>query len=188
MQAFERYTLDTVPASGRETLQNVEKKYGFVPNLMANMVASPAAANAYLDLGRHFADTSFSAAEQQVVLLTISRENACEYCVGAHTVVAGKSGVADDAIAAIRDGRPIDEPKLEALRRFTKRAVETRGWLRDDDLEAFYDAGYGPQQVLEVVLGIAMKTLSNYTNHIAGTELDEAFESGRWQAPDSAAA
>ncbi len=188
MSRFKTHTKDTAPQGGGEILENVEKAYGFVPNLMAKMVAAPAAANAYTTLGKIFEGTSFSPTERQVVLLTISRANGCEYCVAAHSTIAGMQQVDDAIVEAIRADRPLADAKLEALRQITLKMHEKRGWLDEQDIDAFVAAGYGPQQVLEVVLGVAFKTLSNYTNHVAGTELDEAIADKAWKKASQAAA
>mgnify|MGYP002785947432 FL=1 len=117
------------------------------------------------------------------MLLTVSAVNGCDYCVAAHTVIAGMQQVPAPVVAAIRDDAPLDDPKLETLRRFTAAVVTSRGWPDAADLESFTAAGYGAQQALEVVLGVGMKTLSNYTNHIAGTPLDDAFRPAAWTRP-----
>ena len=188
MSRFKTHTIESAPDKGKEVLKGVKEAYGFVPNLMATMVEAPAAAKAYATLGKIFEETSFSPTEQQVVLLTISRANGCEYCVAAHTTIAGMHKVDDAIVRSIRDGKPIDDDKLEALRQLVLKVYEKRGWLSEGDVDEFTAAGYGPQQVLEVVLGVAFKTLSNYTNHVAGTELDEAFRDQAWKAPDRQAA
>ena len=79
----------------------------------------------------------------------------------------------------------IDYKDAKALRLFTTQVVDKRGWLSAEDVGNFIAAGYSQAQILEVVLGVAMKTISNYTNHIAGTELDAAFADFAWQAPQS---
>jgi alkylhydroperoxidase family enzyme len=89
-------------------------------------------------------------------------------------------GVSADAVDAIRDGDPIDESRLEALRDFTNKVVDTRGWVKEGEIEAFLDAGFNLAQVLEVILGVAFKTISNYANHIAETPLDDAFTAKAW--------
>lgn len=185
MADFETYDLDSASGDARAILESVKKEYGFVPNLIGNMVEAPELAKAYLDIGETFGRTSFDATEQQVVLLTVSRYNECEYCVSAHTAIADMNDVSADVVAAIRDDEKIADDKLEALRTFTRKVVDKRGWLDDADVKAFLDAGYDRRQVLEVLVGVAMKTLSNYTNHIAGTELDDAFEKAAWSAPES---
>jgi len=72
------------------------------------------------------------------------------------------------------------EPKLQALHHFTRRMVQARGWVEDHEIESFMAAGYGKQQVLEVILGIAVKVIHNYTNHIAKTPLDDVFRADVW--------
>ena len=188
MTTFTTHTLESASADGRAVLEQVQAKYGFIPNLLGNMVEAPAAAKAYLALGDLLGQTSFSPAEQQVILLAVSRYNECTYCVGAHSAIAAMQKVPADVVESIRKDEPIADAKLEALRRFTVRLVDQRGWLSDEDLGEFFAAGYDRQQVLEVVLGVAMKTISNYTNHIAGTELDDAFQEHAWQASSEAVA
>ena len=85
-----------------------------------------------------------------------------------------------DVVQAIRTGQPIADGKLEALRRFTAAVAATRGRPPEADTAAFLAAGYAPAHILEVILGVGMKTLSNYTNHLAGTPLDEAFAPVAW--------
>ncbi len=188
MAHFETYSLDTVGTDGRETLQRIQDGYGFVPNLLGTMIESPETTRAYLALGELFGETSFDTTEQQIISLTTSRINGCEYCVAAHSTVADASKVPAEIIEAIRDDRPIPAERLEALRIFVAQTVRQRGWLSDDQLQAFFAAGFDRQQAFEVVLGVSMKTISNYINHIAGPELDAAFAEQRWQAPGSAVA
>ena len=188
MTDFSTYTLKTVPEAGRETLDTVKKAYGFVPNLIGTMVESPVLAGAYLDISKSFGETSFTPTEQQVVLLTASRINECGYCVAAHSTIAAMSSVPAAVVEAIREDRPLEDSRLEALRTFTRQVVEERGWVGETVVDAFIDAGFTRAQVLEVVLGVAMKTLSNYTNHIAETPLDPAFKAQEWHASSEKAA
>lgn len=185
MTPFTPHTLDTVAPEGRELLEQVKQNYGFIPNLIGNMAEAPATAKAYAALGALVAETSFNEAEQQVILLSVSRYNECAYCVSAHSAIALMNKVPADVVESIRNDKPIQDPKLEALRVFTTRVVDQRGFLSDEDTADFVGAGFDKQQILEVVLGIAMKTISNYTNHIAGTELDAAFSAQAWQPPAS---
>lgn len=174
------HTIETAPESARETLTAARKAYGFLPNLLAVMSEAPALVKGYTTLSRIFDETSFSAAERQVVLLTVSLENACTYCVAAHSVIAGMQKVPDDVVQAIRCNRPITDNSLEALRRYTSAVVTKRGWADADDFAAFENAGYSRQQALEVVLGVGLKTLSNYMNHVAQIPLDQAFAQAQW--------
>lgn len=183
MAKFTTHTLESATAEGREVLEQVKAKFGFIPNLLGNMAEAPVTAKGYLALGDLLGQSSFSPTEEQVVLLTVSRYNECTYCIGAHSAVAEMQKVPADVVESIRNDEPIADARLEALRRFTRRVVDQRGWISDEELGEFFAAGYDRQQVLEVVLGVAMKTISNYTNHLANTELDEAFAAHAWEAP-----
>ena len=184
MATFIPHTLETVAPEGLEALQQVQENYGFIPNLIGNLAEAPATLKGYLALGGLLGETTFSAAEQQVIMLAVSRFNECGYCVGAHSAIALMQKVPADVVESIRNDTPIADAKLEALRRFTTLVVEKRGWLAERDTGEFLAAGFTRQQILEVVLGIAMKTISNYANHIAGTELDDAFAAQAW-APEA---
>ena len=100
--------------------------------------------------------------------------------MAAHTSIAQMHKVPSDVIRALRDGTTVEDPKLEALRAFTETLVDRRGYAEQTDLDVFLRAGYTKQNVLEVVLGIGLKTLSNYTNHIVDTEVDDAFSANAW--------
>lgn len=177
---FKIYTASDAPAGSQAILAATQKGLGFVPNLFGTMAGAPSMLSAYTTLSRIFDESSLSATERQIVLLATSRVNGCEYCMAAHTAIAGMQRVPRDVIDALRDGEALADPHLEALRRFTITVVESRGWPDEAAVNEFAAAGYGPQQVLEVVLGIGMKTLSNYVNHIAGTPLDGQFAPARW--------
>lgn len=173
-------TLETAPKGAKDALKSAQDKFGFVPNLIGVLANAPVLPKAYLTLAGIFDETSFSPAERQVVLLAASYENDCEYCVAAHTAIAGLSKVPSPVIEAVRQGQRVPDAKLEALRRFTLALVATRGRPSQPDLDAFFRAGYGEAQVLEVILGVAVKTLANYANHLAETPLDEAFQKLAW--------
>lgn len=177
---FPVHTIDTAPAAAREALEASARSYGFLPNLFAVMAEAPAMLEAYRSLGAIFDRSSFTTVERQVVLLATSAENGCEYCVAAHTVIGGMQKVPTDVLESLRAGWPIANPRLEALRRFTSAVVATRAQLSAGDVEAFVAAGFTRAQVLEVILGVGMKTLSNYTNHLAHTPLDAAFAAAGW--------
>lgn len=180
MNGFKVHDAQTAPQASRELLQKVEQKYGFLPNLMGVLAESPAALQAYAQVSEIFEGSSLTPVEKQVVLLSVSFFNECDYCMSAHSTLAGMVDMPQDVLQALRTGEPIADPKLEALRRFTTRVVERRGWLDEAEVGAFFDAGYTRQNLLEVLVGVTQKTLSNYTNHVAGTPLDDAFASQKW--------
>jgi uncharacterized peroxidase-related enzyme len=171
----------TAPEDTRKLLADVRRKFGFVPNLLGNMAHAPSLLKAYLGVSAFFDQTSLDATERQVVLLAVSAQNRCGYCVAAHSAIAAVQNVPADVVSAIRTGQPIADPKLEALRRFVEDLVESRGWPAAAKAAALSRAGYTEGQMLEVVLGVGMKTLSNYTNHLAATPLDEQFAAAAWE-------
>lgn len=175
--------LDSADDRGRAVLEKAKAQVGFIPNMYARMVNSPGLLETYLGGYAAFRNESgFTPAEQELVFLVISRENGCEYCVSAHSMLADmKSGLAPAVTDAIRDGQPIDDTRLAALADFTRTVFHTRGLPARAAVEAFLAAGYSERQVLEIVLAIAVKTLSNYANHLFHTPLDEMFAGRAWQ-------
>jgi uncharacterized peroxidase-related enzyme len=179
---FKVHALETAPEGAKDVLASARKAYGFLPNLLAVMAEAPALLQAYRALVDLFDETSLTPSERQVVLLTTSYENGCEYCVAAHSVIAGMQRVPEDVVQAVRRGKPIADRKLEALRRFTTAVVTSRGRPSEAETAEFLNAGYANAQILEVVLGVGVKTLSNYTNSIADTPLDQAFAKAAWSS------
>ena len=182
MSKFDVHTQESAPSESQPLLEGVQKAFGFVPNVSAILAESPTTLKAYMTMSQIFDESSLTPAERQVVILAINEYNACHYCVAAHSVLAEMHGVPVNAIDAIRDGDSIDEPRLEALRDFTSKVVDKRGWVDEVEIEAFLGAGFTLAQVLEVILGVAFKTISNYANHIAETPLDDAFTARAWRS------
>lgn len=169
----------------REILEATKKQMGMIPNMYLRMAVSPGAFEAYrVGYERFRKESGFTPAEQEVVLLTVSYENACEYCMAAHSVIADTaSRVPREVTDAIRAGTEIPEPKLRALSAFTRAMMARRGRPSQDDVRAFLAAGYAERQVMEIVLAIAVKTISNYTNHLFDTPVDRPFAARAWTAP-----
>lgn len=182
MTDFPLHTLDTAPAEARDKLAGVESSMGFIPNLFGQLAEAPAALQAYLTLSDLLAATSFSAAEQQVLVLSIAIENHCAFCVAAHTGGARKASVPEDVIEALRDRREVPDARLAALAGFAQAVVRERGWVAGREIDNFLEAGFTKQNVLEVILGISLKTLSNYSNHITGTPLNPELAALAWSA------
>lgn len=164
---FRLHTVETAPAAARANLTSVKQKYGKIPNLFAVAAESPAALDAYLSLSTIFQNSGLGPAEQQIVILAASVANKCDYCVAAHSRGAKAAGVPDDIIQSVKDQVALPDRKLEALRRMVTEIVEKRGWVPDTEVQAFLNAGYSRSQLLDVMVGVSMKTLSNYINHLA---------------------
>lgn len=180
---FPIHTEITAPEASKPLLEQAKKNLGIIPNLERVMAESPALLEGYVHLWELFDTTSLSAIERQVVYQTANFENQCEYCVPWHTKLSQIAGMSPDEIEALRQGAELADRKLEALRQFTRSLIFNRGKVTEAELNAFFAVGYSAQQALEVILGIAVKTMSNYTNSIAGTPLDKAVERLRWKKP-----
>ena len=180
MTSFTTHTFETASATAQPLLNAAKGAYGFVPNLLGTMAEAPALLEGYMTLAGIFDKTDLSETERQIILMTNNRLNACHYCMAAHTSISQGAGVPKEIIEALRTDTPIDDPKLEALRTFATVINKTRGWPESSDVEAFLGAGYTQQNILEVILGTSLKVMSNYTNHIAATELDAAFAPNAW--------
>ena len=182
-----RTTDDAEPdADGR--LAATEKAMGVVPNMYARMANSPGLLATYLDgYDRFRKESGFAPAEQEVVFLTISRHFECEYCMAAHGTIADtRSKVPTEVTDALRDDRPIEDPRLAAVAAMTRSLLETRGRPSEDDVERFRAAGFTDRQVLELVLAISVKILSNWSNHLFDTPVDDMFAGRTWSVPTSA--
>lgn len=182
---LEPQTIENAPPKARAVLEKALGQVGFIPNMYACMVNSPGLLDTYLHGYAAFRnDSGFTPQEQEVIFLTISRENGCEYCVSAHSMIAdSKSKVPPAVTDAIRTGAPIPDGQLAALAKFTQRMVASRGLPSHAEVETFLRSGYTEHHILEIVLAIAVKTLSNYANHLFHTPLDPMFEAGRWHSP-----
>lgn len=176
-------TLENADPEAREVLEKAKAQLGFIPNMYAGMANAPDLLATYLDgYARFRKESGFSPAEQEVVFLTISRANGCDYCVAAHSLIADQMSKVPSAVTeAIRDGHPIPDAKLAALNAFTEVMLRTRGLPSNADVLAFLNAGYAERQVLEIILAIAVKTLSNYANHLLHTPLDAMFAGRAWR-------
>ena len=181
MTEFSLHDVESAPEAAKPQLEGAEKAMGFVPNLFAKMAEAPAALEAYMTLSGLFDKTSLSPVEREVVLLTVSVEHDCRFCVAAHSGRAKKAGMDDAVLQALRSGDALPDDRLQALHAFTLDVVRNRGWVDDAAVKRFLEAGYDQQQVLEVVLGVSMKVLSNYTNHITGTPLNEQLAPLKWE-------
>ncbi|MBR8296154.1 carboxymuconolactone decarboxylase family protein [Burkholderia cenocepacia] len=188
MSHFPTYTIDNAPAASKASLEDTKRAFGFVPNLQAHMAESPALLAGYSTLWDLFSKSTLTPHEQQVVYLTSNFENDCHYCMAGHSTLAKMIKMDAGVIAALRAGTPLPDAKLEALHRFTTLMVRERGFVPDADVDAFLAAGYTRQNVLEVILGVATKVMSNYTNHIVHTELDGFMAGNEWTKPVAAAA
>jgi len=177
---FRIYDETTAPLASSSLLNQVRQHYGFIPNALGAMAASSKALEAYMILDKMVRETSFSDLERNIVLLTVTREGDCSYCVAAHSAFAKMEKVPEAIIQSLRDSEPLTDPRLEALHQFAARVVSQNGNLEESEINAFLDAGFSREQALEVILIHANKVIAMQANRVMGTDLDQALAQTRW--------
>lgn len=169
---FKLHDLEDVSSAARSVLDGARAQFGFVPNLLRIMAESLTALKGYRNLSALFHESGLSQAERLVVELTASVENGCGYCTAAHAMQAARAGLSANNIAAIRAGALPADPRLAALATMVRALITRRGAVEEGAVAAFLAAGFTRAQLLDTVTGIAAKTISNYTNNLAGAPLD----------------
>ncbi len=182
---FELHTQETAPAESQPLLEKSVKNFGMIPNLHAVMAEAPALLEAYQASHEIFQKSSFDADELTVVWQTVNVEHECHYCVPAHTAIANSMKVDSAVTEALRNRTPLPNAKLQALHLTTLALVRNRGTLSEAERANFFAAGYESRQLLEIVLGISQKVMSNYVNHLAETPVDVPFQKFAWESDDT---
>jgi alkylhydroperoxidase family enzyme len=181
MSNFNIHTIESAPEDSKAQLEEGFKAFGMIPNLHGTLAESPELYKAYSTLHSLFMETSFDKDELTVVWQTINVEHECHYCVPAHTMIANSMKVDPAITEALRNETPLASKKLEALRTVTLQLVRNRGQLTLSEVETFFNAGYAQKQLLEIIVGISQKVISNYVNYLAETPLDKPFKSLVWK-------
>ena len=165
-------TVDTAPAAAQPLLSGVKAKLGSVPNLFRLLAVSPAALEGYLGLSGALGKGSLDARTRERIALAVAEFNGCGYCTSAHAFIGkNMAGLSDAEIAANRNGGSTDDRAAAAVR-FAVKVVETRGQVSDADVASIRLAGYSDAEVVEIVLHVALNTLTNYVNEVAETTID----------------
>ncbi len=165
-------SIEASPAASQPLLQAVKKQLGVVPNLFRLVGNSPAALEGYLGLNGALAKGALEAPTRERIALAVAEINGCDYCLSAHSYLGKNLAKLSDAeISANRDGGSTD-PKAEAAVQFAVKLVNARGHVSEADVQAVKQAGYTDAQVIEIVLHVALNTLTNYVNEMAKTEID----------------
>lgn len=182
-------TIEDAPEAAKAALTAAEKNNGYLPNLLRILANAPVALETYLTVGGINGRASLSLAEREVVQITAAATHGCGFCVAGHTAIAEKKAqLAPAVIEALRNRDRVPETKLDAVARFTKAVIASRGAVSDDERAAFKAAGYDDQAALEVVLGISLATLCNFANNLGQPPLNAELERYRWTPPATRAA
>jgi len=170
---FADHDLQSAPTASRPFLEQTLAQTGFLPIAMRRLAESPPVLDAFARLNAIWARGALDAREREVVVFTVAHHAGCDLCLAFHTVLlAGEPALA----RALLDDAPL-EPRLDALRRFTRAVIAARGDVPDDERAAFAAAGFGPAHALDVVLGVATYTLSTYANRLVRAPVDDQLRS-----------
>lgn len=180
MIAFEFPAVENVHSDARPLLEGPLKQLGFVPNLLAGLSNSPAVLASYVELSKNFPKVGLTGIEMQTVMIVASIENACAYCVAAHSTFATNLKIDPEVLSSLRSGTQTSDAKLNALATFVRSLIRTKGHVPDADWADFIAAGYTREQGLGILIGVAMKTIANLANHFMKTPLDPQFQAQRW--------
>ena len=181
MNDFKKHSIESAPEESKPILKDAMQELGFIPNLYGALAESPNVLKGYVQIAENFMNSGFDDLEKQIILLTTSVHHHCSYCIAAHSTLADSLALPFDTIKKIRNNEPLEDTKWEALRQFTSQVVLNRGELTGEDLSKFLSHGYTKANILEIILGVAMKVMSNYTNHVVGTPIDAVFQTPKIQ-------
>lgn len=181
MADFRIHDVSTAPERSREILDAILDGKGFIPNVFGLIAEAPVVLEGIAAVNMCFDKTSFTPAEREVIALATSVENQCGYCVAGHSTFALKHGVSPADVAQIRSGARADDPRLEALRAFTTSLVRKKGLVSEADIEVFLLAGFKEAQILELLLGIIAKVMTNFASKLAHVPVDTEFAEHKWE-------
>lgn len=178
---FADHTVESAPPEARRTMTATESRLGYVPAAVARMAEAPQLLDGFLRLSGMFETTTLDPLARETLIMTIARRNGCHVCVAMHTAKLTELSAPPAVIAALRDGGPLDDPRLDALRRFTEDVVDAAGGVGEQRVAEFLAHGYTRRQALEVVLGIGTYTLSTMANRLTEAPLDDLLRDYAWE-------
>jgi uncharacterized peroxidase-related enzyme len=167
----------SAPEASRPYVAKALANNGFLPNLIGVLAHAPAALETYMTVGAINAASSLGLAEREVVQLTAARLHGCDFCLAGHgAVMLKKAGRPRETVRQLQTGGHTGEARLDAVADFTAAVIASRGAVPEDDYRAFLKHGYGPQQALEIILGVSLATLCNFANSLAQTEVNPQLQ------------
>lgn len=162
---------DETTGKTKELLDTIKSRMGIVPNMMRTMANSPAVLNAYMGFNAGLSYSTLGSKLGELIALTVANENGCNYCNSAHSFVAGKMGMKEEEIAGARNAISSD-PKINAALVFSKKILDNKGAVSQEDLSAIRGAGYNNAQILEILAQVSLSIFTNYVNIVADTDID----------------
>jgi len=167
-------TKETVSESNKTIFDQLEKGLGFVPNLYASYAHSETALGDYLTLQNR--KSTLKAKEREVINLVVSQINECNYCLAAHTALGKMNGFTEEQILEIRTGEISFDPKLNALAQYVKESVVNRSKISEATLQRFFDAGYDKANLVDTIIVIGDKIISNFIHGATNVPIDFPYK------------
>ena len=181
MSRLPLHTVESAPEASRPYIEKAQANNGYLPNLIASLANAPTALEAYLTVSAINGRSTLSLAEREIVQITAAGIHGCGFCVAGHTAVAlKKAQIEPDSVEQARAQQPIDNARLDAVARFTREVIATRGAISDAQFATFRAAGYTEANALEVILGVSLATLCNFANNLSQNELNPELAAYRW--------
>lgn len=174
---FAIHQLNTVSEELRPALEATQKKMGFLPNLLGAMAESTDLTKAFLHLLQQTGRLTLSAQEREVIIMTISLENGCDYCAAQHRQIMQKLNFSELDVSSILRKEPLADAKFQVLQEFTREALHLKGAVPEHVQKKFFESGYNAKQALEIIFLIGTYSMSNFANHLIQVPLDEEFKS-----------
>ncbi|WP_101759840.1 carboxymuconolactone decarboxylase family protein [Oceanicoccus sp. KOV_DT_Chl] len=173
-------TTETLSDKSVAILNELQAAIGFTPNIFTVVAQSPTVLEAFVNLNQSFAAGTLTSEEQQLILLIASTENDSGYCVAGHTSFAESLSISADLVYDARARQPMADERLNALNTVVRSLIKNKGHVSSKDLSEFYRVGYTQAQFLEVLLGISIKTISNFASLALNIPLDNQFKPFSW--------
>jgi AhpD family alkylhydroperoxidase len=172
MSVFTEYTIESAPAASRRAMTAVRDNFGYLPSAVARWAESPSLLDAFARINALFEGSTLDPLARETLIMTVAVRNGCDLCVSIHTPRLRSAGASEEVITALRSGAPVTDSRLQAVRTFTTKLLDTTGQPGDDAVRAFLDAGFTRRNALEVVLGIGTYTLSTFANRLTNARDD----------------
>jgi len=177
---FTTHTLDSAPPASRRMMQATVDQFGYLPDGVGLFAESPQMFEGFLKANALFEATTLDPVAREVLVMTVATRNGCHICVAMHTARLVALGASGGLIQALREQRPLDDPRLDAVRIFTLEVIDRAGDVGEKALQAFLEQGYTHRNALEVVLGIGTYTISTLANRLTDAPLDEPLAAYAW--------
>jgi uncharacterized peroxidase-related enzyme len=171
MTRLQAIQTESATGKAKELLEAVHAKLKITPNMTRVMANSAAVLQGYLSFSGALAGGMLDPKLREEIALEVGEQNACQYCVSAHTFIGKSVGLSDSEIEAAREANA-NSPKNAAALRFARQIVASHGRPSDAEFEAVRKAGFSDGEIAEIIAHVALNVFTNYFNNTAGVEVD----------------